>query len=359
MTNGSYLSTPKAYVTRALAAYAIHCHPDLPVVYINNPKAACSTVKASLSSYFDEKTGQKTFIPGRGIHSKSGKPFLSNLLDEGKKVREGIVQKPLFSIARNPYSRLLSAYYHKILASDPPVLDWFCERFFLRRKKISGKSVPLSLFLKLLVCDDPLLLNAHFRPQSVNLMLPYAELDFLGHVENMATTKDYLADHGIPLVTANISPPNYMDEVTQQMDATCTGLLCSLYRADFEGLGYDPGSGIFAPPIGKPVPGTGLGKMIVEDRFEDQRLAPELSFMLQFQATPDPKAKLALAVGTNHAHKNRNILRTVHSLFVREGEVERAKQIWDYYCHCLTDHLRHVEDPSIIDRGAVDSATAC
>lgn len=357
MTNGLHSRPEKTYITRALAAYAIHCHPALPVVYINNPKAACSTVKASLWSYFDEKTGRQTYAPGRSIHTKSGKPFLSNLLDEEKQEREGIVEKPFFSIVRNPYSRLLSAYYHKIIAADPPVLDWFCERFFLRREKISGENIPLSLFLKLLMCDDPLLMNAHFRPQSVNLMLPYADLDFLGHVENMTTTEDFLSGHGITPVTANVSPPNYLDGVIQQMDTTCENLLRSLYQSDFTGLGYDPDSGIFDPPAGSPQPGAGLRKMIVEDRFEDQRLAPELSFMQKLQATTDPEAKLALAVGTNHAHKNRNILRTVHALFVREGEVERANHIWDYYCHCLTDHLRHVEDPSVIDRDAVDSAT--
>ncbi len=359
MTNGLHPHPSKTYITRALAAYAIHCHPVLPVVYINNPKAACSTVKASLWSYFDEKTGRQTYAPGRSIHMKSGEPFLSNLLDEARRERKKMVQKPFFSIARNPYSRLLSAYYHKILAGDPPVLDWFCERFFMRREKISGENIPLSLFLKMLNCDDPLLLNAHFRPQSVNLMLPYANLDFLGHVENMTATKDFLSDHGITPVTANVSAPNYLDGVIRQMDATCANLLRSLYQSDFTGLGYDPNAGIFDPPSGRPLPGEGLRNMIVEDRFEDRHLAPELSFIQKLQATPDSRSKLALAVGTKHAHKNRNILRTVHALFVREGEVERAKQIWDYYCHCLTDHLRHVEDPSIIDRDAVDSATAC
>lgn len=154
--------------------------PQLPIVYVNNPKCGCSTVKNSLK----QAQAARFRSDGRHVFELRADPHAA---DDCLK-RFGISDlvrgdtRFVISSARNPYTRILSAYLDKIVNGD------------IRKFPELGSRRPESfeLFLDVLGRSDPSTLDPHFCPQYINLGLPDVTYDAIFYLENIGNLKQAL-----------------------------------------------------------------------------------------------------------------------------------------------------------------------
>ncbi|MCW8125425.1 sulfotransferase family protein [Microbulbifer halophilus] len=134
-----------------------------------------------------------------------------------------------FTVVRNPYSRILSAYLDKIA------------RFPHRR----GNDISFAEFLQRLADDrDFLYSNAHWVPQADLLLIPAEEFDFIGKVESLdrdlAEIKQRIRPGISDEITSAGPPPTGAAKKLRHYysDDALIALVASVYRDDFSTFGY-------------------------------------------------------------------------------------------------------------------------
>lgn len=191
-----------AYYPHLSLAYHLHALPEHGLIYVKNPKAACSTVLLWLHRLH---TGDHTFSPDN-VHVEHqvprppdiGWPRVMRMLSGGAF---------RFTFVRNPLERLESSYRDKIVNST----GW-------REKVQATLGVPVDPltpvgfddFLTALEQQDPVTeMDPHWRPQHVNLMHPLVEFDHVGHVEtfdrDLAVIRREAELPDVPLEVRNVS----------------------------------------------------------------------------------------------------------------------------------------------------------
>jgi hypothetical protein len=256
------------FVTRELLVSRLHHIPGQSVVYLNNAKAACSTVKASLWQAFDAQHGENTY--GGRPHQRAKSPFLKSIDDFFCADIESILAAEWFSVVRNPFVRMLSAYLDKIPQGrrDPNV--W---RPFKKRFRVSDHTPTFSEFLEILLTESvPDFLDWHFCPQTTNLLHGLAPLTYVGQLEAIEGIASWLTVRGIRLQQFRVHATNAEKLVEQYYGPVEVEAVLKLCRTDFDVLGYsrDPSQ---LDPI-RPV--------MVSER----QTAPMRLFLLCFKAGP-------------------------------------------------------------------------
>lgn len=181
------------------------------------PKAANSTVVTNLAR-------MKT---RRDIHYKEAKRMFATPADLSSREVMQISSLFKFTVVRNPYTRILSAYLDKV------------ERLALRQNKPSS----FRDFLYSLK-NGRLYSNGHWVPQAALLLLPIDSFDFIGKVESLDADMAYIEEiitGTFPTEPLRSVPDNFTgaNEKTQAYyDPETVELLRRLYRDDFEAFGY-------------------------------------------------------------------------------------------------------------------------
>lgn len=108
----------RAIITPDLMAHIHFCAP-LGLVYMMNPKAACSTIKQSLWKRCDTINDTATY-PGHPHHDRNRAPFNYAIYpaDILPAHAADFHRAMIFTTVRNPYARMLSAYLEKIWDTD-------------------------------------------------------------------------------------------------------------------------------------------------------------------------------------------------------------------------------------------------
>jgi sulfotransferase famil protein len=200
--------------------------PNLPVVYISNPKAGCSTIKHSL------KTTQAA------AYARSGTAFqLTNdphvaddCLRKFQLRPEACRDRYLISCVRNPFSRALSGFLDKVTDADTPLLPDFGYR----------RLDDFDEFLRVLAASDPRQLNSHFRPQHINLDLPRIRYDAIFYLENIAVLPRYLSAL-CPDFELNTFAPHSRGaagKLRRHYTDRSADLVRKIFAEDFELFGY-------------------------------------------------------------------------------------------------------------------------
>lgn len=150
---------------------------DGSYVYVNNAKAACSTVKWLLWKHAYEKGEIQEEPVGSRVH-------LRDLSIWGPMDQTVLETAFIFSFVRNPFARVLSSYLDKVVlrsdgTSRPPGVA-------LRKKFGLSPGTELSFrdFLRLIVRSHPAEDDVHWRPQFDNIFFNNVRLDYIGKVEN-------------------------------------------------------------------------------------------------------------------------------------------------------------------------------
>jgi len=223
----------QATITKGFVNRALRYAAELGLIYLNNPKAGCSTIKFSLWAAVDDRTGTKTF--GGNVHSRKAGPFPRDLFALDPDDLRKFSGASMFSVVRNPFSRILAAYLDKI-PNDPFVWAGFHEGFGLR-PKLGKDEFAFGDFLRLIEVAPPELLDGHFRPQTDNLLEPYAKPDRIFHLEEMRSAEQFLAGFGVALQTHVPHATQSVDRLPEFFDSECIGLVRKIYARDFK-FGY-------------------------------------------------------------------------------------------------------------------------
>lgn len=234
---GSRLTRPQlkaAYYPNLSLAYHLHALPERNLVYVKNPKAACSTVLLWLHRLH---TGDHAFSPDN-VHVEHRIPRAADIgWPRVMRMLSGGAFR--FSFVRNPLQRLESGYRDKIVNS----VGW--------REKVQATlgvtvdpeaSVTFDEFLSALERQDPVTeMDPHWRPQHVNLMHPLVELDHVGHVEtfdrDLALIRRAADLPEVPLEVRNVTRTPGLDSVYDGRPDRVRRVE-ALYARDLELYGY-------------------------------------------------------------------------------------------------------------------------
>lgn len=218
-------------VTRSFLENAIHYIPATQVVYIQNAKAACSSIKKtmwlSLSEY--------PYDAGRGPHERGHSPFCRSLEDI-EAHRDGFDAAHFFSVVRNPYSRTLAAYLDKVGRRPRDSAVWY--PFASRHRLSSDAELSFGEFLRLVVSDEPTLLDQHFAPQYVNTLAPFLTLDFVGRMEVPGELDGFMRARGMGMRAHQPHSTGAAQRVAQMYGPREIEIVADYYARDFELFGY-------------------------------------------------------------------------------------------------------------------------
>lgn len=227
--------------------HAIRYSPFHNLVYVKNQKVGCTSIEYSLWTDQDRKSGERTF---RGSTHHHTSPILSGAGPLLKTHGEQLPSAEVFTVARNPFSRILSAYLHHIY--DGSLISRMSRRVGLWRSKdirqavLEGLGVdpkrPLDFesFLEHLRDTPPDRLTGHFRPQVSNILLGQMHYDFIGRLEEPEPLAAFLAGHDIIFKKRAGHAQGAGRKVEHFYNDRSIQLVAEHFARDFQAFGYDP-----------------------------------------------------------------------------------------------------------------------
>lgn len=199
----------------SMAEYLIECSVRLKFFYIANPKAGCSTVIKMLQLL--EAEGDMSRLP-EFVHEKEKSPIVPIgrlLVSVGEVLDSDEYLK--FSIVRNPYTRILSAYLDKMVHNS-----WERERLLPTLGMPSDGEPPSFLeFLRIVAAFPELERDLHWNSQCF-LLQPHAiPYTCIGRFENISPM--------LRALSLRLSPSAAISEETVRVDYHATGSLAKLH----------------------------------------------------------------------------------------------------------------------------------
>ena len=206
-------------------------------VYLNNPKVACSSIKTALWATIRNVAPETITCE----HRIEGSPFTDDPTRLGWAGAAFV-----FTLVRNPYARVLSAYLDKVVnrAANGENLQWM--PFAQRHGLAEDATISFDQFVELLVSDMPEQCDSHWCPQWFQLLDGEVEPNFTGQIERM--------DRDLPAILSRVFPGRTVASLRRRVHGTDaaerlagfyadTGTLARVqgyYARDFATYGYDP-----------------------------------------------------------------------------------------------------------------------
>jgi len=252
------------YVVRRISSYYPHIDPiDISkrlrhssfvnvgkrYLYFEVPKAACTQMKELLR--LQQGAPPIQLFVGQlmetrrdmFIHARENVP-LPSLVDLDDATQKEVLESDSFfrfTIVRNPYTRVVSAWKNKVVPCEPG-----SERLYLEIKgrlpdMHAKELIAFDEFVGYLQAKSDLsACDPHWRRQVDHLFLEALSFSHVGKVEDMAVTLARFQQHlGLrePLMMGrkNVSAPVGLATYNQNL----ADQVYSLYRVDFERLGYN------------------------------------------------------------------------------------------------------------------------
>lgn len=223
---GRYFRTSIGHLFGLQSDLRIWWTPEIPLIYIANPKAGCSTIMQSM------KAAQTT------IYERDGRPFqwvddphkADDCLRHGGLTPKQAEQRYVFSCLRNPFTRALSAYLDKIVTGAKT------DRMEFRRRPVNT----FESFLRAISDFNPTQMDPHFRPQYLNLNYPKIAYDALLYLESPQPMVDFLSriHPGFRLHYWSPHARSAADKLRTHYNDTTLDLARRFYARDFELFGY-------------------------------------------------------------------------------------------------------------------------
>lgn len=222
-------------ISRSLIAGRAHWAKRLGLVYLNNAKVACSTIKKSLWLAVDDLDGAQSYTGNP--NDRGAGPFSRNLgdLKEGGDF-EQFLEASFFSVVRNPYARVLSSYLDKVKRGAGDRFFW--SKFTAYFGVPDDADLSFSGFLRLIQVEEPTALDWHLCPQSVNLLHPVGPLDFIGRLEEMDGLAEWLSMQGVTVRSHIRHARNAGSLIEQFYGPEEIDIVRRFFRSDFELYGY-------------------------------------------------------------------------------------------------------------------------
>jgi predicted O-methyltransferase YrrM len=230
--------------------YSTFVNTDRRYMYFEVPKSGCSSMKTLIHS-LEELPPMPLFAGGfhevrreMFIHDR-GSFKLKSLVDFDNDTQEWIMTSPeffRFTVIRNPYSRLESAWRDKVRLCAPGF-----ERFYYALRGGIPKSanacslITFPEFVSVIAKEDLRICDHHWRLQTAHLFYPAFEFSHIGRIEEFDRTVDLLIERGkfakppkSEMVNRTQSISSYDEKLASDVHA--------LYEADFEAFNYSEAS---------------------------------------------------------------------------------------------------------------------
>lgn len=208
--------------------------PGQSLTYGQNPKAACTSI---------EKTLWQAHTPGRvpgNVHVPLAQTPFVTIAEATPADIDSLLASTFFSVVRNPYVRLLSAYIEKTKPKSWPAIS--------RRVGFSPDVTPgIADLLESLLNRDVELTDKHFRPQHVVLVDGITPLDYLGHLERIEDVRSFLAGHGMALQHFAPHATDAANRISEYLGPREIAAAQRYYQRDFELFGYDDDPTVLGP----------------------------------------------------------------------------------------------------------------
>jgi Sulfotransferase family len=218
-------------------------------MYFQVPKAACTRMKELLRTV--ENAPPLRLFAGEHretrrdmfVHARENVP-LPSLLDLSDKTQREVLESPDFlriTFVRNPYTRLASAWKNKVMLCEP---DHQYVHLHIKGHLPESRAKSLVTFEEfvdyignhcdLRICD------AHWRRQVDHVFFAALNFSYVGKIEHMADGLRRFEQHlrlsePFPDDLRNVSSATGVATYTR----TLADKVYSLYKEDFERLGYD------------------------------------------------------------------------------------------------------------------------
>jgi hypothetical protein len=240
---------PDGFINLNEFFYSVHISVENKFILFNNPKAGCSTTKATLNTWealsFKEHL---SYINLGQVHDRSYNKLLRP--DQlGNLLFQDILKQTEFkkiAFVRRPETRLLSAFLSK-LTWDSNELKRYKELCNLKGFKLMSDYPTLSEFVESLNNTSILNSNEHWRPQHKQICEDEIDYTFIGRFESlnqdlMKVQKLIYNDSQMEVIDARqISMQNTTKKnqnIVEELDSLIP-MIGDLYKRDYE-LYYKP-----------------------------------------------------------------------------------------------------------------------
>lgn len=242
LKSGKSLEKGALLIRKQAVNTALHYVSGSGLLYVSNAKVASSSIKKSIWMHHAPDTFDDA------PHNRRASPFL-HVLDNQQNEFQAIANAETFTVVRNPFKRIRSAYLDKIAGNmngDHGSEVWTS---FARRFGFEGKRAPdFSTFLELITTEHPSVLDQHFAPQYLTTLMPLVKYDHIGRIEDIGATWHFLGKHGI---AKQDHRPHTTTERNANVPATFgpreIELVREYYEKDFEIFGYSEDPSETAP----------------------------------------------------------------------------------------------------------------
>jgi hypothetical protein len=209
--------------------------PEHDLIYVKNPKAACSTLVVWLDRIHTGDLDSEL----RQIHKEHRLPTLREV--GRSKVIEMLAGGAYrFSFVRNPLRRFESAYWDKLVRSGRYRLNAAAE---LGLPMDPDTIVSFEEFLGAVERQDPVSeMDPHWRPQHVNLLHPVITYDHVGRLESFDVDLERIREEAglphVPVEAKNVSRNSKRSDSAYDGRPDLVRRVAQLYAKDFELYGY-------------------------------------------------------------------------------------------------------------------------
>lgn len=305
------------------------CLPELGLVYLTNAKSASTTIKYSMVAAAAARVGNKpdTIEP----HRRDVGPFIENIFRHPLFGSPDIRRMTVFSVVRNPFARALSGYLSKIIRGKTPEWREFAREFGLRAD-LGRKPVSFTEFLRLIDTLPDESINAHFRPQYINLLQPFSVPHFVGRLEAFDETARFLEGVGVVIADRRGLNTRSSDRAADHYTDEAEALVARKFAPDFELFGYAPslaGLRELREPKWKSGGPDLLMDWLSGGPFPKEQLDPEARAYYEITAETDLEGKIARIRRTWRSENNWRYLAAYAKLARRAGRDGLARKLDD------------------------------
>lgn len=173
----------------------VHISKDHGFIYFNNPKVACSTLKATLNTAVAERAGETlTYRSMADIHARNFNPLLRPKTLGYRRFATMLAAPDVvrFAFVRDPVSRFCSAYLNKLRGVDRSVIrTWLWTHLGLAAEK----DLPIAEFARLAREDEVIRdFNPHWRLQRKHICFDHVDWTMIGNIRSLSTDIETLGE---------------------------------------------------------------------------------------------------------------------------------------------------------------------
>lgn len=215
------------------------------LVYTSIPKAGCTTIQTILANAWAQSVGKKLI---RNSHTPKGQEYLIYWNSPGRPPIQDLLEKCyFFTVSRNPYSRVLSAWMDKVKGASKEGIA-FAEKF----KIADPTNISFEKFIDLLMQCNKETFDHHWATQSSICNFDKVPYTHIGNLESLPDSINWINEHlPFPPISEDARFASHSTGSAKKLSNYYTQSIqekvYSLYEEDFENFGYSENINLAAP----------------------------------------------------------------------------------------------------------------